>query len=263
MLSKAPTGRAPPPPPSSSPKRVPNYTSSTRPTPTRKSIAAAAEKPAVPPSKRGPAKAGAETQSKPSVNADATKLSMRFHPAVVDPLGKGGHKTTFSAVYSKGGIPCRLNHGSVKHKLSWTRPPESLDYNPLLPTMIDGLRETQHPYTFVVRQGLKEMLEAPGAAPKALAVLPALVAPLRAALGIKEKESFLISLSIFVKLAELLGTALVPYLGTLIPPIATRVLSSQSREEVYEALRVCEMAGGEEAQKIIRTKVPTYSSVFL
>ncbi|KAJ3040804.1 hypothetical protein HDV00_010419 [Rhizophlyctis rosea] len=268
MLSKAPTGRAAPPPPQTSKRgnttnispNTTKTTSSTHPRTTgRPAAAAAAEKStgsgkAV---KSGASKDGAANQS------ERTKLSMKFNTPVVDPMGKGVHKTSFSAVYSKGGIPCRLNHGSVKHKIAWTRDPSELDYNPLLPTMIDGLRETQHPYTFVVRQGLKELLDAPGAAQKAAAVGPALVAPLRAALSIKEKEAFLVSLDIFVSLINLLGPAMTPYLGTLIPPIGTRVLSSDCREQVYEALRAVDLACGEDAMKIVRTKVPTYTSVYL
>lgn len=33
------------------------------------------------------------------------------------------HKTNFGFVYSSGGIPCRINHGTVNHKIQWDRPP--------------------------------------------------------------------------------------------------------------------------------------------
>ncbi len=34
-------------------------------------------------------------------------------------------KTAFGTIYSNGGIPCRLVHGSVKNRLMWSVPPES------------------------------------------------------------------------------------------------------------------------------------------
>ena len=42
------------------------------------------------------------------------------------------HKTAFAAVYSRGEIPCRLQHGSVKHKLQWSCAVESVPLDPLL-----------------------------------------------------------------------------------------------------------------------------------
>ncbi|KAJ3289962.1 hypothetical protein HK104_007109 [Borealophlyctis nickersoniae] len=140
----------------------------------------------------------------------------------------------------------------VKHKLSWTQPPHELDYNPLLATMIEGLRETQHPYTWIVRQGLEELLDAPGAAEKVRGVLPAVVAPLRAALGVKDKTSFATALNTLTRIAALAGPDLLPYLPTLIPPIGIRVLCADSRERVYDALRTMELACGDGASKIIQ-----------
>lgn len=43
-----------------------------------------------------------------------------------DPFAGGQkHKTNFGYVYSAGGIPCRIQHGSVKLKLKWDIEPES------------------------------------------------------------------------------------------------------------------------------------------
>ncbi|MGH0138935.1 UNVERIFIED_CONTAM: hypothetical protein FKN15_035626 [Acipenser sinensis] len=46
-------------------------------------------------------------------------------------------QSTFAAVYSKGGIPCRLVHGSVKHRLQWESPPETIHFDPLLITLAE------------------------------------------------------------------------------------------------------------------------------
>lgn len=48
--------------------------------------------------------------------------------------------------------------------------------------MQQGLRETKHPYTFVSKEGFKELLLVEGAAEKAIPLLPRLVPVLKAAL---------------------------------------------------------------------------------
>ncbi|KAF5926990.1 hypothetical protein HPG69_001623 [Diceros bicornis minor] len=90
--------------------------------------------------------------------------------------------SAFAAVYSKGGIPCRLVHGSVKHRLQWDCPPENLPFDPLLITLAEGLRETKHPYTFVSKEGYRELLLVQGAPEKAVPLLPRLIPVLKAAL---------------------------------------------------------------------------------
>ncbi|TPX58662.1 hypothetical protein SpCBS45565_g07940 [Spizellomyces sp. 'palustris'] len=199
---------------------------------------------------------------KESVSPVKQKPSYRLNPAVVKPLGNKKHVTSFSALYAKGEIPwlvllphaekmlqihkyffcmsSRLNHGSFG-KITWSRSPENLDYNPVFTTFCDGLRETQHPYVFLVRTGLREMLEAPGAAEKVCPIVPAIIAPLRAALGVREKDTFLAALDTLTRIVNVVGPVLVPYLPSLVPPVAARVLSADMREAVYDALRACEV----------------------
>jgi hypothetical protein len=40
--------------------------------------------------------------------------------------------TEFAYLYSLGSIPCRLDHGSVKHRLRWEAPFAQLDYSLLV-----------------------------------------------------------------------------------------------------------------------------------
>lgn len=54
-----------------------------------------------------------------------------------------------------------------------------------------GLKETVHPYTFVSFMGFRELLFAPGAAQKAVPLLPKLAPPIRAALV---KKNFICSI---------------------------------------------------------------------
>jgi hypothetical protein len=76
----------------------------------------------------------------------------------------------------------RLIHGSVRHRLQWDVNPEDVPFDPILITLAEGLRETEHPYTFVAREAFKELLQLEDAGEKAEPILPRLIAPLRACL---------------------------------------------------------------------------------
>lgn len=60
-------------------------------------------------------------------------------------------------------------------------------YNPLLVILFQGLLETNYPYTFIVREGIKDLLEAEGSKKKVLSCLRMLIKPLRDGLGSPEK----------------------------------------------------------------------------
>jgi hypothetical protein len=45
--------------------------------------------------------------------------------------------SAFAAVYRNGGVPCRLVHGSVKHKLAWDTVPEQVPFDPVLVTLAE------------------------------------------------------------------------------------------------------------------------------
>ncbi|KAJ3289323.1 hypothetical protein HDU79_004147 [Rhizoclosmatium sp. JEL0117] len=265
-------------------------------------------------------KSTASSSSKPSTQSTiapaaepktaSTKISTRSVPKAILDLGNGSHKTAFSAAYSKGGFPCRLEHGSVKHKISWSQPIHTLSYNPLLITLMEGLRENKHPFLFLVPTSIQELLLAPDARPKIEPILAQCIPPLRHALSSKDKCTILSSLTVTKHLAECMGASLLPYLPSILPPIA---LHSHSRDtQVKESVTLClqgiesgialhegprcievqtslsgggvekgvktvnvgewiGVGGGErgvggvegvEALKMIKAKVPTYSSVF-
>jgi hypothetical protein len=52
-----------------------------------------------------------------------------------------------------------------------------------------------------------------------------------------------------------------PFLGTILPPIASKVLATESqvREAVHDCLTEVQIHGGEKTLSIIRKRVPTYS----
>lgn len=161
-----------------------------------------------------------------SVMKPHPRPSDRLNPKTIDPFGvQSRTPSAFAAIYSKGGIPCRLVHGSVKHKLQWDCHPETLQFDPLLITLAEGLRETRHPYTFVSKEGFKELLLVDGAAEKVIPLLPRLVPVLKAAL------------------------------------LSKRQMSKKFKEQTIDALQKLEQHGGKDSLTIIKSKIPTYCSI--
>ncbi|KAL7976378.1 hypothetical protein Chor_015442, partial [Crotalus horridus] len=89
--------------------------------------------------------------------------------------------STFAAIYSKGGIPCRGK------------------------SAFQGLKETRHPYTFISQEGFKELLSVEGAAQKTLPLLPRLVPVLKGALAHSDDEVFRRGLRALVQLSAVVG----------------------------------------------------------
>ena len=123
----------------------------------------------------------------------------------------------------------------------------------MLITFFEGLQETAFPYVFVVKQGIKELLACPDAASKVKLVLPSCIPPLRVALGSKSIELYETALDNLVTLAKLMGSALTPHLGFLLPPLGSKVLGSDItiREKTYSALATIEENGGIDALKVL------------
>jgi hypothetical protein len=110
---------------------------------------------------------------------------------------------------------------------------------------------------------LNELLDAPGSAEKLIPVLKAISLPLRAGLCSKNTDTFITALDAVKKIAQLVGDHLIPHLGLLLPPISSRVISNDAklRDLIYETLAICEAECGEDALKLIRSRVPTYNSM--
>ncbi|KAK3710766.1 hypothetical protein QZH41_016758, partial [Actinostola sp. cb2023] len=149
-------------------------------------------------------------------------------------------KSSFAAVYANGGVPCRLVHGSVKHKLSWDTSPENLAFDPILVTLAEGLRETKHPYTFVAREGFKQMLDVEDASSRVMPLVPKLILPLRAALSSQDVEVFEATLRALVQLSSVTGEVLIPHLKTLLPHVSRRFMEKTLKETILYALQEIE-----------------------
>ncbi|XP_065489586.1 PACRG-like protein isoform X2 [Caloenas nicobarica] len=67
------------------------------------------------------------------------KPSDKLNPKTINPFGAHSRPpSAFAAIYAKGGIPCRLVHGSVKHRLQWECLPETVPFDPLLVTLAEA-----------------------------------------------------------------------------------------------------------------------------
>ncbi|KFP70599.1 PACRG-like, partial [Acanthisitta chloris] len=199
---------------------------------------------------------------KPAVKPQP-KPSDKLNPETIDSFGAYSRPpSAFAAVYAKGGIPCRLVHGSVKHKLQWDCLPGTVPFDPLLVTLAEGLRETKHPYTFVSKEGFKELLLVNGAAEKAIPLLPRLVPVLKAALAHADHEVFGRGLDALVQLSAVVGPSLNDHLKQLLTNLSRRLMDKKSRKNVTAALQKLEEYGGKGTMAIIKSKIPVYCSIF-
>ncbi|KAM8808511.1 PACRL protein, partial [Eudromia elegans] len=191
------------------------------------------------------------------------KPSDKLNPKTIDPFGDHSRApSAFAAIYAKGGIPCRLVHGAVKHRLQWECLPESLAFDPLLITLAEGLRETRHPYTFVSKEGFKELLLVEDAAEKAVPLLPRLVPVLKAALAHSDDEVFERGLDALVQLSAVVGSSLNDHLKLLLTNLSRRLMDKKFKEKITVALQKLEQYGGQATVAIIKSKIPTYCSVY-
>ncbi|NXI44146.1 PACRL protein, partial [Galbula dea] len=190
------------------------------------------------------------------------KPSDKLNPKTIDPFGACSRPPSlFAAIYAKGGIPCRLVHGSVKHKLQWECLPESVPFDPLLVTLAEGLRETKHPYTFVSKEGFKELLMVEGATEKAVPLLPRLIPALKAALVHSDDEVFRRGLDALVQLSAVVGPSLNAHLKHLLTSLSRRLMDKKFREKITDALQKLEQYGGKATVAIIKSKIPIYRSI--
>lgn len=191
------------------------------------------------------------------------KPSDKLNPKTVDPFSsKGGNGCTpFASMYSNGSIPCRLVHGSVKHKLNWNTNPDLLSFDPLIVTFSEGLREKIHPYAFVARTGFKDLLLTTGANDKARPLLSKMIPPLRLALGDRDNSVFEAGLEALVLLSDTVTFSLNPHLKMILVPVSKRGMEKKYKEQVMEAMQKIESNGGKEAYMAIKSKMPTYISV--
>lgn len=207
-------------------------------------------------------KCSSATSSPESARKLHPRPSDKLNPKTINPFGEQSRApSAFAAIYSKGGIPCRLVHGSVKHRLQWDCSPETLPFDPLLITLAEGLRETRHPYTFVSKEGFRELLLVQGAPEKAVPLLPRLIPVLKAALIHSDDEVFERGLNALVQLSVIVGPSLNVHLKHLLTSLSKRLRDKKFKEPITSALQKLEQHGGSESLIVIKSKIPTYCSI--
>lgn len=91
--------------------------------------------------------------------------------------------TQFRKFYERGDLPIAVEHRAGGNKILWKVDVEKLDFHHYLPIFFDGLRETEEPYKFLAREGVKDMLERGKVIEKGgeniLRVIPQLILPIK------------------------------------------------------------------------------------
>eukprot|EP01051_Picozoa_sp_SAG22_P000395 SAG22_NODE_10_length_35702_cov_72.266992_16_plen_265_part_00 len=179
--------------------------------------------------------------------------------------GRGGGSTGFASAFSAGGLPARIDHSSgVRQKLQWSLPLPQLNYDPLLVQFFEGLTETKHPFVFVARTGITDLLSAEDAGVKAAPLLMQLIPLVRMALLSKEPGVFDATLEAIRLLAMAVGPALNPHLPQLLVQLTKYIHTGapKTRELVQLVLETIEESGGPDALAAIKRKVPTWQGGF-
>ena len=176
---------------------------------------------------------------------------------------KNKFKTTFGGVYEAGGIPCRIHHTAAHMHLSWEKPLPDIPYDPLILTVSDGLRETDHPYIFIVQKAFEEMCQAEEAAEKIIPLLRQITSFIRMALQSKENVIFENALSAVQHLTACVGDAIIPHLPLVLVQISKKTFDKKYANKIMDILQNIEQSceNSAEVVKLIKAKVPTYVNI--
>lgn len=182
----------------------------------------------------------------------------------------------FRKFYERGDLPIQVEHRALGNKIAWKVEIEMLDYHHYLPIFFDGLKETQQPYQFLAREGVKNLLEHGGS--KIPPVIPQLIIPIKNALNTRDPEIVCCVLHVLQQLVlsgESIGQLLVPYYRQILPifnlyknknvNIGDGIDYGQRKRTnvgdlVAETLELFEIHGGEDAFINIKYMIPTYES---
>mmetsp|Transcript_44916 Transcript_44916/g.66071 ORF Transcript_44916/g.66071 Transcript_44916/m.66071 type:complete len:301 (-) Transcript_44916:82-984(-) len=191
----------------------------------------------------------------------------------------------FRKFYERGDLPIQINHRG-RSEISWKIAVELLDYHHYLPIFFSGLREIEHPYSFLAFEGVKNLLEHGGT--KILPVVPQLIIPIKDALNTRDPRIIVKTLKVIMILVKagnhgngkenFIGQALVPYYRQILPVLnifkeknrnlGDGIEYSQKNAEnigdlIDETLEVLEQNGGDDAFINIKYLIPTYQSTIL
>ncbi|KAK2160750.1 hypothetical protein LSH36_127g07042 [Paralvinella palmiformis] len=184
------------------------------------------------------------------------KVSDRLNPKTVDHFSPSTKSlSSFATLYNNGSIPCRAFSLSLLFQVS------SMPINLYLSAPCFGIHETVHPYTFIARQGFKELLATSGAETKVISIIPKLILPIRTALGHSDVTVFEAGLEALTQLSTVAGMAVNPHLKSLMVSIAKHSMDKKYKKQITDSLQELEINGGKEALLQIKARIPTYQSV--
>jgi len=154
-----------------------------------------------------------------------------------------------------------ISTGSVRSKLEWRTPVESVPVDPILRLLATGLTETKHPYNFVAQTGFKELCAVPEAGVKAAPLAADIVGSIRECLLSRAATVYAAGLAALEQYARAVGPPLTPHLKRVIGQIAKNMTKPKLRDRLTDVLMVLEESCGPECLKLIKKSVPVYSSV--
>lgn len=191
--------------------------------------------------------------------------------------------TEFRRFYERGDLPFQVDTNATRPKIAWNVDIKKLDYHHYLPLFFDGLREAEHPYSFLAEQGVMDMLSE--AHDKVLPVIPQLIIPIKVALNVRVNTIMCRVIRVLKLLVTCdtdngtkqgyIGQALVPYYRQILPVfnifknqnvnIGDKIDYHQQHEDnlgdlIASCLHLFEMHGGEDAFINIKYLIPTYES---
>ncbi|NXP36007.1 PACRL protein, partial [Leiothrix lutea] len=166
------------------------------------------------------------------------KPSDKLNPKTIDPVVFAINYVLLYIILLKLHSLYRLVHGSVNHKLQWECPPESVPFDPLLLTLAEkylrACLNLTHRISFF---------------------LPLLKAH-------ADDEVFGRGLDAMVQLSAVVGPSLNDHLKLLLTNLLKRLMDKKYREKVTVALQKLEHNGGKATVAIIKSKIPTYCSIY-
>lgn len=222
---------------------------------------------------------------KPRLVPAFTIQALQRNTKVIPPVKSGvlephpPKPTAFRKCYLRGEFPVTIQFTTYGKRLGWKVPVEKLDFHHYLPMFFDGLAEGAYPYSFIVEQGIHDLVTK--GAHKILPVVPQLIIPIKNALSTKRPAVIchaLKCIQMLVTGSDRVGEALVPYYRQILPVLnlfkdKNRNLgegidvSSSNGENVgdmiEETLQILERYGGADAFINIKYMVPTYESCVL
>ena len=110
-------------------------------------------------------------------------------------------------------------------------------------------------------QALREMLQAEVAPSKVAPIVSKVVMPLRQGLISKDPKIWSNAIEATQLLAVAAGESLVPHLHLMMGSFNSKMANKATREKVVMTLGAIERAGGPEALKVIKQKIPAYTSM--